>query len=76
MRVARPRRSSPRWGVRTLAFLCLAAAAVLTSNLMYARGDSSVVLLTLAGTLIGLGGAAYCSLRGLWTMLGSRSRDG
>ena len=71
----RPARSAPRWGLRTLAFLCLAAAAVLTSNVMYARGDSSLVLFTLAGTVVGLVGAAYCSLRGLWTMLGSRSGD-
>lgn len=71
-----PGRSAPRWGLRTLAFLTLAAASVLTSNLLYARGDTSWVLLTFGGTVIGLLGAAVCSLRGLWALLGSGPRGG
>ncbi len=67
-------RPAPRWGLRTLAFLTLAAAAVLTSNVMYARDDTSLVLLTFGGTVLGLIGAAWCSLRGLWTLLGSGTR--
>ena len=70
----RPGRTAPRWGLRTLAFLTLAAASILTSNVMYARDDASLVLLTFAGTVIGLVGAAVCSLRGLLAMHGSRPR--
>ncbi len=76
MAANRSGRPAPRWGLRTLAFLTLAAACVLTSNLMYARDDASWVLLTFGGTVIGLVGAAVCSLRGLWTMLGSGPRGG
>lgn len=54
-----------RWGVRTLAFLALAAVSIMTSNVMYAQGDDSLALLTTAGTLIGLAGAGTCTVRGL-----------
>jgi hypothetical protein len=70
----RPGRPRPRWGLRTLGFLTLAAASILTSNVMYARDDASLVLLTFAGTVIGLVGAAVCSLRGLLAMHWSRPR--
>ncbi len=70
-----PRRTStPRWGLRTLAFLALAAAAIMTSNVMYARGEDTWVLLTSAGTVIGLVGAAVCTVRGVRAVTGSGSR--
>ena len=48
-----PRKPKPkRWGLRTLAFLALALASVLTSSILSQR-------------LVGLAGAAYCSFRGL-----------
>ena len=60
----RPARS-PRWGVRSLLWLTLAFVCVITSNLMNAAGNSDWVLLTFTGTMSGLVGAAYCSIRGL-----------
>lgn len=59
----RPRR--PRWGVRAMSWLTLAFVCVITSNLLSAAGNSDWVLVTFPGTLIGLAGAAYCSLKGL-----------
>ena len=60
-----PRPRQPRWGLRTLAFLALALVSVLASNAFYARGVTDFVLATLAGTVVGFVGAAYCSIRGL-----------
>ena len=59
---------TPRWGVRTLAFLTLAVASILTSNVMYAQGNEDLVLLTTAGTIIGLVGGAICTVRGLMAL--------
>lgn len=67
--------SQPRWGLRTLGFLALAAASVLTSNLMYARGVDDLVLLTFAGTVIGFVGAGTCTVRGLRAMRAPDSRE-
>lgn len=62
----RPRQRRPkRYGVRTLGYLALAAASVLTSNALAARGIDDYVLLTFLGTMVGLSGAAVCSYRGL-----------
>lgn len=60
-----PRPRGPRWGVRTLLFLGLAGISVLTSNALYVRDVDDYVLLTFAGTVVGLVGAGYCSVRGL-----------
>lgn len=69
----KPRRTStPRWGLRTLGFLMLAAAAVLTSNGLYARGNDDWVLLTFLVTIVGLVGAGVCTVRGLRSVTGSR----
>ena len=54
-----------RWGLRTLAYLGLAAASILTSNVLHARGGNDFALLTFLGTVIGLAGAMVCSIRGL-----------
>ena len=54
-----------RWGLRTLAFLGLAAASILVSNLLRAEGIDDFILVTFGGTVIGLLGAAVCSIRGL-----------
>jgi len=59
-----PRKPKPkRWGLRTLAFLALALASVLTSSILSQRGGD--IPLTTLGVLVGLAGAAYCSFRGL-----------
>ena len=49
-----------RWGLLTLLFLGVALASVLTSS---AQGEYTA--LTAAGVLIGFGGAAYCTVKGL-----------
>ena len=59
----RPR--PPRWGVRSLLWLTLAFVSVITSNVLNTAGNSDWVLVTFVGTVAGLGGAAYCSVKGL-----------
>jgi hypothetical protein len=54
-----------RWGVRSLWFLGLAAASIVLSNWMRMTGNTDVILLTFIGTVVGLVGAAVCSVRGL-----------
>jgi hypothetical protein len=48
-----------------LAFVC-----VITSNALTMSGNRDWVLVTFLGTIVGLAGAAYCSVRGI------RSSDG
>ena len=62
-RSRRPREK--RWGLRTLGFLALAAACLLIRNLMYSSGNTEVILLPFLGIVVGLVGAAVCSVRGL-----------
>jgi len=57
-----PRRPK-RWGLRTLGFLALALISVLAAEL-----QQTYTLLTLPGLLLGLAGAAVCSLRGLMSL--------
>ncbi len=52
-----------RWGVRTLVYLAIALVSILASIL-----QGHYTLLSLAGLLIGLVGAAICSIRGLSTL--------
>ena len=54
-----------RWGLRTLAYLALAAACLMGRNLMYSSGNTDFVLLPFLGIVVGLVGAAVCSVRGL-----------
>jgi hypothetical protein len=61
----RPRAREKRWGLRTLGFLVLAGGSLLVRNLMYASDNTGFVLLTFIGLVIGLVGAAVCSVRGL-----------
>jgi len=56
----RPRRGGMRWGLLTLLFLGIALTCVLVSN---SEGQYSG--LTFLGLVVGFGGAAYCSYRGL-----------
>lgn len=49
----------PRWGLRTLGFLALAFVAIVTSAALGAHTPG-----TLGSLLLGLTGAAYCSIRG------------
>ena len=54
----------PRWGVRTIGWLSLAIVATLAQQI---QGHFSFI--TLGGLLMGLGGAAYCSIEGARGML-------
>ena len=56
----KPARGGMRWGLLTLLFLGIALACVLVSS-----GKGSYTVVTGLGLLVGLGGAAYCSYRGL-----------
>jgi hypothetical protein len=58
--MAEPRKRNVRWGLLTLLFLGIALAGVLTSN---AQGAYNA--LTFAGVIVGFGGAAYCTWKGL-----------
>jgi hypothetical protein len=53
-----------RWGIRSLLFLGLAAASIILSNWMRMTGNTDVILLTFIGTVVGLVGAAVCTVRG------------
>ena len=57
-----PRRK--RWGLRTLGFLTVALASLITANVLTAGGGQGNALTGL-GVLVGFAGAAYCSYRGL-----------
>jgi hypothetical protein len=54
-----------RWGIRSLWFLGLAAASIILSNWMRMTGNTDVILLTFIGTVVGVVGAAVCTIRGL-----------
>ena len=58
--MAEPRKRTMRWGLLTLLFLAVALACILTSN---AQGRYTA--LTLIGLIVGFGGAAYCTWKGL-----------
>jgi hypothetical protein len=58
-------RRPPRWGIRTLWCLALAAFAMATAGSI---GHQTMG--TLGCTLLGLGGGAYCSVRGLSGLAG------
>lgn len=60
------RRPKPRrWGLRTLAYLGLAAVSVMASNVLHAKQIDDYVLLTFTGVVVGFTGATVCSIRGL-----------
>lgn len=52
-----------RWGLRTLGFLALVLLAVVVSNV-----QQHYTAITLILVVVGLCGAAYCSIRGLRQM--------
>jgi hypothetical protein len=54
-----------RWGLRSMAYLGLAAGSIIVSNWMRLTGNTDVILLTFIGTVVGLVGAAVCTVRGL-----------
>lgn len=56
---------APHWGLRTLGFLALAAGSLLLAGYFHDHPRAGAGLLTTAGLLTGLAGAAFCSLRGL-----------
>jgi hypothetical protein len=67
--------SRRRWGLRTLAFLGLAAASIILSNWMRMTGNTDVILLTFIGTVVGLVGAAYCTVKGFRAWGGGLPRE-
>ncbi|HET9006849.1 MAG TPA: hypothetical protein VFQ04_09045 [Actinomycetes bacterium] len=62
--MSRPIRQK-RWGLRSLAYLGLAAGSIIVSNWMRMTGNTDVILLTFIGTVVGLVGAAVCTVKGL-----------
>ena len=67
--------SQRRWGLRSLAFLGLAAASIILSNWMRMTGNTDVILLTFVGTVVGLVGAAVCTVRGIRAWGGRLPRE-
>ena len=59
------KRRRKRWGLRTLAFLVLAAGSVILSNYMRLSGNTDLILLPSLGLVVGLIGAAVCTIRGI-----------
>jgi hypothetical protein len=60
------RKKQKRWGLRSLAYLALAVASIITSNaLRLDDGVNEFALLTFIGTAGGLIGAAVCSVLGI-----------
>ena len=66
---ARPARRK-RWGLRTLGFLTLGLVALFTAMAMGHQTPG-----TLGCIVIALGGAGYCSIRGVQAMLGNPGRS-
>ena len=64
-----------RWGLRSLLFLGLAAGSIIVSNWMRMTGNTDVIFLTFIGTVVGLAGAAVCTLRGLRAWGGRLPRE-
>jgi hypothetical protein len=60
-----PRPKRPRWGVRALCWLTLSFASVVTSSALLMNGNDDWVLVTFIGTVVGMAGAAYSSIRGI-----------
>ena len=54
-----------KWGIRTLLFLGLAAASIISSNWMRMTGNTDVILLTFIGLLVGLIGATVSTIQGI-----------
>jgi len=58
--VTEPRKRNVRWGLLSLLFLAIALVCILVSN---RQGTYNAV--TLSGLVVGFGGAAYCSYKGI-----------
>lgn len=54
-----------RWGLRTLAFLALAAASVIGATILDAYKNNHFIVVTFFGLVIGLVGAGVCTYRGI-----------
>ena len=67
--------SRRRWGLRSLAFLGLAAGSIILSNWMRMTGNTDVILLTFIGTLVGLVGATVSTVRGFRAWGGKLPRE-
>ena len=64
-----------RWGLRSLAWLGLAAGSIILSNWMRMTGNTDVILLTFIGTVVGLVGAAVCTVKGFRAWGGGLPRE-
>jgi hypothetical protein len=64
-----------RWGLRSLAFLGLAAGSIILSNWMRMTGNTDVILLTFIGTVVGLVGAAITTVKGIRAWGGRLPRE-
>ena len=63
---------TPRWGLRTLAFLVLAAVSILGPEQLRERGVQVFNLLGFLGLVVGLVGAGVCSVRGIRSYFDTR----
>ena len=64
-----------RWGLRTLAYLGLAAGSIILSNWMRLTGNDDFVLLPFLGLVAGLIGATVSSVRGVRAWGGRLPRE-
>jgi hypothetical protein len=58
--MTQPRKRNLRWGLLTLLFLLIALVSILVAG-----GQGTYNVVTLFGVVLGFGGAAYCTWRGL-----------
>jgi hypothetical protein len=63
---------TPRWGLRTLAFLVLAAVSIIGPEQLRERGVQYFNLLGFLGLVVGLVGAGVCTARGIRAYLDTR----
>jgi hypothetical protein len=63
---------APRWGLRTLAFLALAAASIVLPQQARERGVEVLNLVGFLGLIAGLIGAGVCTVRGIQALLAAR----
>jgi hypothetical protein len=66
-----PPRPRKRWGVRTLWWLLFAFCCLVVSYLLVLADKAAMTPWAFLGIVVGLTGAAYCSIRGIasWSWL-------
>jgi hypothetical protein len=58
--MTQPRKRNLRWGLLTLLFLLIALVSILVAG-----GQGTYNIVTLLGVVLGFGGAAYCTWKGI-----------